>query len=121
MRNTHLGGGRCGWLLALLGPELIRRNQRRFEELRLTDKILERSLDAIREALSEGPLTRPDLARRLARKDIPTEGQAIAHIVYHASLKGLICFGPDEGSKPTYVLLQEWANTSDAPAKPLRN
>ena len=36
------------------------------------------------------------------------EGQARPHLIARAALEGLICFGPDRGNEPTYVLLSDW-------------
>src|SRR5207247_632445 len=36
-------------------------------------------------------------------------GQAAAHLVAFAALRGLVCRGPDRaGDEPTYVLLDDW-------------
>lgn len=112
MRGTlHLiAADDLGWLLGLLGPHFIAKGERRYQQLGLTKPIREKSLTAIRHALREGPLTRAALAERLARK-FPVEGQAIAHLVGHAALSGLIVAGPQQGGKPTYVLLDDWAET----------
>jgi hypothetical protein len=98
-----------GWMLALFGPIFIRGGQRRYNQLGLDPEIHRRAAQVIRETLTQrGPLTRPELAGALAAQGIPVEGQAIAHLVRHAALESLICFGPMRAGKPTYVILEDW-------------
>ncbi len=98
-----------GWLLALLGPLFIARSARRYRELGIDGDVRDRAAEIIREALaSQSPQTRPELAAVLANRGIPVEGQAIAHLVGYAAMRGVICFGPRRGARPTYVLLQDW-------------
>lgn len=98
-----------GAWLAFFGPIFIRGNQRRYNQLGLDSEIHRRAARVMQEALSQrGPLTRPELAGALAAQGIPVEGQAIAHLVGHAALEGLICFGPLRAGKQTYVILEDW-------------
>lgn len=104
-----------GWLLSLFGPLFIKGNQRRYAQLGLDEETLKRGVHIIRETLaSQGPLTRDELAERLAGQGIPTAGQAKAYLMFHAALLGVICLGPDRGSKPTYALLSDWAEIGQA-------
>jgi len=111
MRGTlHLVPSRdLGWLLPLLGPIFIRGSRRRYEGLGLTGEVWDRALPAMIRILGEhGPLSRPDLARKLTEEGVPTEGQRVPHLVRRAALEGLVCHGPEIVGKPTYVLLQDW-------------
>jgi hypothetical protein len=56
----------------------------------------------------EGPLTRSEIAERLARRGIRTEGQAAFHLVALAALKGHVCMGPDRGGESAVVLVRDW-------------
>ena len=97
-----------GWLLPLLGPIFNRPSRRRLE-LGLDEEIGARGVRAIRDLLAGwGPLTRAELAGHLSARGIPTAGQAMAHLIHRATLEGVICRGPNCGSKPTYVLLDDW-------------
>jgi hypothetical protein len=119
MRGTlHLLAAEdLGWLLPLLGPVFVRKSRRRYAELGLTDDICAEAIRAIRDILGdEGPTTRAELARALAERGIPTEGQAAYHLLRRAGLEGLVCFGPDLGREPTYVLLEDWAQVGAAMA-----
>ena len=65
------------WLLSLHGPEFIRKSKRRYEQLGLSEEICIKAVEAIRNILtSESPLTRAELAEKLSKIGIPTEGQA---------------------------------------------
>ena len=99
-----------GWLLPLFGPVFIAGDQRRRAELGLDEDTCARGIRAIRDALADqGPLTRAELVEQLAVRGIRLEGQARPHLLGRAALEGVICFGPDRGAEPTYVLLSDWA------------
>ena len=98
-----------GWLLPLLGPVFVAGDRRRREELGLSEELCLRGMGIMRSVLAnEGPLTRAEIVQRLATNGIHLEGQARPHLLARAALEGLICLGPDRGSEPTYVLLNDW-------------
>lgn len=72
---------------------------------------------------STAPITRAALVQRLgdAGIKISPKGQAPAHLVVAASLRGILCCGPDAANgKSTYVLLDEWIpRQSGTPKDPL--
>jgi hypothetical protein len=110
----------AGWLLALLGPALISKGGRRDAELGLDEDTFARALRLIRRALDrDGPLTRPELAERLAAAGVEPSGQRIAHLVHRAGLEGLVCHGPDRGAEPTFVLLEDWTSGAAVPPRRL--
>jgi hypothetical protein len=101
-----------GWLLPLLGPVFVRKSQRRYAELALTEARYADAARLIRASLhSHGPLTRSELAEQLAGRGVSLEGQALYHTLRRAGLEGAICFGPDRDGEPAYVLLDEWVAT----------
>lgn len=100
-----------GWLLALLGPVFIAGDRRRREELGLDEDTCARGIKITRNVLAEqGPLTRAELVEQLAIHGLRLEGQARPHLLSRAALEGIICFGPDRGTEPTYVLLSDWVD-----------
>ena len=97
------------WLMALLGPEVVRLGERRYRQLGLSPAIRERALHVIRRVLiARGPQTRAELVEALAGQDIPTVGQAAYHLLHHAGLLGVICYGPDRNGVETYALVDDW-------------
>ena len=100
-----------GWLVGLLGPRFAAGNRRRRLQLGLDDRLCERALEVLPAVLAGGPLSRAELVRGLAAKGVRIDpgGQAPAHLVGLAALRGLICRGPDlDGDEASYVLLEDW-------------
>jgi Winged helix DNA-binding domain len=99
-----------GWLLPLLGPIFVAGDRTRRAELGLDEDTCTRGISAIRDILAnQGALTRAELVEQLAvRTGIRLEGQAAPHLLFRAALEGIVCLGPDRGSKPTYVLIDDW-------------
>ncbi|HEV3462457.1 MAG TPA: winged helix DNA-binding domain-containing protein [Actinomycetota bacterium] len=113
MRGTlHLVAAEdVGWLVGLLGPRFAAGNRRRRLQLGLDDRLCERALEVLPAVLAGGPLSRAELVRGLAAKGVRIDpgGQAPAHLVGLAALRGLICRGPDlDGDEASYVLLEDW-------------
>src|SRR2546421_3087502 len=100
-----------GWLLPLLGPVFIAGDRRRREELGLDEETCIRGIRILRNVLAQqGPLTRAEIVEQLAIHGLLLEGQARPHLLSRAALEGIICFGPDHGTEPTYVLLSDWVD-----------
>ena len=113
MRGTlHLVAAEdAGWLVGLLGPVFAAADRRRRLQLGLDDGLCERALEALPAVLAAGPLSRADLVRGLAAEGVRVDpdGQAPAHLVAYAALRGLVCRGPDlDGDQASYVLLEDW-------------
>ncbi|MBV2367000.1 winged helix DNA-binding domain-containing protein [Streptomonospora nanhaiensis] len=108
----------AGWMVGLLGPVFVAKTARRRAELGLDDDLCARAESAMADLLFGGrALTRAELVDELVKADVPVppSGQAPAHLVSYASLRGLICRGPDrEDGEPTYVLTREWVGTWDS-------
>jgi hypothetical protein len=119
MRGTlHLvPAADVAWLVRLLGPAAVRSGRRRRQQLGLDDGTCDRALAALPEVLAAGPLTRADLVTALAAAGVHVEptGQAPAHLVGFAAASGLVCRGPDDGTEPTYVLLDRWVPGAGGP------
>ncbi|HTL34409.1 MAG TPA: winged helix DNA-binding domain-containing protein [Kofleriaceae bacterium] len=110
MRGTHHFVARedVRWLIALMGPLMIKRNERRNRELKLDEKTLTKALTTLERALAGGNhLTRAETVAVLERAKIATDGQRIAHIIYRAELEGLVCSGVRKGKQITIALLDE--------------
>lgn len=104
-----------GWLLPLLGPGFMRGTRRRRAELGLDEATTARGVALLRDALAAaGPLTRAEIVERLGARGLRLEGQSAPHLLGYAALAGVVCCGPDRDGKPTYVLLDDWADRGRA-------
>ncbi len=64
---------------------------RRLRQLGVSEAQAERAVELIVRAVSDdGPLTREELAERLAARDIPVGGQAIVHLLHRAAMEGRV-------------------------------
>jgi hypothetical protein len=120
MRGTlHLlAAADAGWILGLLGPIFAAAGRPRRAALGLDDELCERALAGMREILAAtGPLTRAELVRRLAAGGvaIDADGQAPAHLVAYAALRGVVC---RVGNGPAYALLDDWLGATPRAIEP---
>jgi hypothetical protein len=101
------------WLAALTTPQLLTANTRRLSQEGVTQSAAERGVAVIERSLAEeGPLTRLQLRDRIAAAGVRTEGQALVHLLFLASLRGLIVRGPMVGRQHAYVLVHDWLGQS---------
>jgi hypothetical protein len=104
------------WLQALTTPPLLTGSVRRLTEEGVPPRDADRGFAVIERSLAaEGPLTRAQLRERIARAGVRTEGQAMGHLLYRASLRGLVVRGPMVGRQHAYVLVRDWLG----PQKPV--
>jgi hypothetical protein len=97
------------WLHALTAPTQITGNLRRLAQEGVSPDDAERGVSVMERALAdEGPLTRDQLRECIAAVGVPTERQALVHVLMRASLLGLAVRGPMVGSKHAYVLVRDW-------------
>lgn len=96
-------------LHALTTPQLRTGSDRRLAQEGVSARALARGIDAIVDALgSEGPMTRDRLRQVLDAVGVRTTGQALVHILYRATLDGLIVRGPMIGAEHAFVLRADW-------------
>ncbi len=104
------------WLHALTTPPLLYSSARRLQQEGVESDAAERGMKTIEKALAEeGPLTRPQLRDRLDSAGIRTEGQALVHLLFLATLRGVAVRGPMVGSEHAYALTRDWLG----PQKPV--
>jgi hypothetical protein len=104
------------WLHALIAPTLFTASARRLAQEGVRPDAAERGVGAIERALSEdGPLNRLQLRARIDAAGVPTEGQALVHLLLLASLRGIIVRGPMLDGQHAYALVNDWLG----PSKPV--
>jgi Winged helix DNA-binding domain len=97
------------WLHALTAPRLLTANARRLAQEGVSANAADRAVAVIERSLAQdGPLTREQLAERIAAAGVPTEGQALVHLLMLASLRGLAVRGPMVGGRHAYALVRDW-------------
>ena len=102
------------WLHALTTPPLSVGNARRLAQEGVGASAAERGIGVIERSLAdEGPLTREQLRERIAGAGVRTEGQALVHLLFLASLRGLVVRGPMVGRQHAYVLVRDWLGEAE--------
>jgi hypothetical protein len=97
------------WLQTLTTPPLVPANARRLAQEGVAPAMAERAVDVIARALADaGPLTRDALRERLMAADVVVAGQAFVHLLFRASLQGVVVRGPMIGGQHAYVLVRDW-------------
>ena len=98
-----------GWLHALTTPQLATGVRRRLEQEGVPPDAAERGITAIVEAVAtDGPLSRTALRPRIAAAGVRTEGQALVHVLYAATLRGLLVRGPVVDGEHAFALARDW-------------
>ena len=97
------------WLHALTTPPLETSCSRRLRQEGVSEADAERGVETIARALAEeGPLSRPQLRERLDTAGVPTAAQALVHVLFMATLRGVAVRGPMDGNEHAYVLVRDW-------------
>jgi len=96
-------------LHALTTPQLRKTSDRRLGQEGVSPDAMQRGLHAIIKALGDdGPMTRAQLRVVLDGARVPTAGQAFAHVLFRATLDGLIARGPMLAGEHAFVLVADW-------------
>ena len=104
------------WLHALMTPPLRASSDRRLAQEGMDHRAAVRGVAVIERALGDaGPLTRHDLRERLSSAGLPVAGQALIHLLYRASLEGVIVRGPMAGREHAYALTRDWLAPAPVP------
>jgi hypothetical protein len=103
------------WLHALTTPPLLTSNSRRLRQEGVSVESAEKGVGVIERALAEeGPLSRPQLRERLDAAGVPTAGQALVHLLFLATLRGIAIRGPMIGKEHAYALTRDWLGEPQA-------
>jgi hypothetical protein len=101
------------WLLGLTAPARSATSARRLGQEGVSPRDAERAVAIVERALAaEGPLSRAELAERIAARGIRTEGQATPHLLMLAALRGVAVLGPLRDGEQAFALTRDWL---DAP------
>jgi DNA glycosylase AlkZ-like len=101
-------------LQAVTTPPLQTASARRLEQEGVPPRDAERGIATIERALGDdGPLAAEQLRERVAAAGVRAEGQALYHLLFQASLRGLIVRGPMLERKHAYVLVRDWLGTPE--------
>jgi Winged helix DNA-binding domain len=103
-------------LQALTTPPLLTSSSRRLKQEGVSVDAAARGVETIARSLAdEGPLTRAQLRERLDSAGVPTAGQALVHLLFLTTLRGIAVRGPMVGREHAYVLVRDWLG----PQKPV--
>jgi len=76
-------------------------------------------VESILDELEEGPLTREELATRVAERLGPRVRPSIEHswggVIRVASVEGLVCYGPERGRTVTFTRCDRWVREGGRP------
>jgi DNA glycosylase AlkZ-like len=101
------------WLHAVTTPPLQTGSARRLRQEGVPPADAEHGIATIERSLTdEGPLNAEQLRARVAADGVRAEGQALYHLLFQASLRGLIVRGPMVSGKHAYVLVRDWLGES---------
>jgi len=104
------------WLLPAIGERAIQQDQGRRKQLGIDDTMCERAnKELARHLAEEGSLPRSRIAEIFGSLSIPNEGQAVPHLLYQASYKGIVCRGEDRGKDSYYAPLSDWVTLDHTP------
>jgi hypothetical protein len=97
------------WLHALTTPPLLTSAARRLRQEGVSVDDADRGVKTIERALvTEGPLTRAQVREHLDAAGVPNAGQALIHLLFLATLRGVAVRGPMAGREHAYVLVRDW-------------
>ncbi len=95
------------WMLDLTSGNIRRQMNSSSKALGLDQKIYDHCNDILRSVLKQKHLTREQIYDSLRQHGIETGTMRGLHILMNAELDQVICSGKNQGSKPTYALMDE--------------
>jgi hypothetical protein len=97
------------WLQAITTPPLFTQSRRRLAQEGVPPDDAERAIAEVERSLAEdGPLDRYQLRERIDAIGVRTGRQAMVHILFAASLRGLVVRGPMVDGRHAFVLVRDW-------------
>jgi hypothetical protein len=96
------------WLHSLTAPRMAAGNTRRLAQLGLDEAATRRGVEAVLEAVAEGPKTRAQLRSAVDAVGVPTAGQCLVHLLFAASLHRHLVRGPVIDGEQCFVAADDW-------------
>ena len=113
--TLHLVRSADYWMLhRLTTPQLETGCARRLAQEGIPPAAADRAAGLIERFLSDGPLTRAQLAGRLQSAGVRTDGQALVFLLFLTSLRGITVRGPMIGKQHAHVLARDWLGAPPA-------
>lgn len=103
------------WLHMLTAPRLVTGNARRLAQLGLDESMTSRGVNAVREAVAEGPKSRRELRAVLDAAGVLTAGQALVHVLVAATLREHLVRGPVLNGEQCFVDAERWLTRPPVP------
>jgi Winged helix DNA-binding domain len=104
------------WLHPLTTPQLATGNARRLEQEGVSPAQAERGADLVVASVTrQGPQTRAQLRDLLDDAAVPTQGQALVHVLVKATLRGGIVRGPMVDGEQAFVAVPDWLGDPPVP------
>jgi hypothetical protein len=102
------------WMLKLSEARMLKKAEARMMGLNIDESLVNFCKDLFREALRDkNVLTRQEMMALLEKEGITTKEQRGYHLLWQAAQRGVICMGPMQEKKQTFMLLEDW--TSEGP------
>jgi uncharacterized protein YcaQ len=99
----------AGWWLPIFEPGIEKWSRRRLSQLGMPAGQEDKALRVIARALAEeGPLTRPEVAKRVVEAGVELNEHTRLHVVGLAVTTGVACLGPDRGKTTCLVRREDW-------------
>lgn len=99
----------AGWMLPLFEPRIEKWQRRRLDQLGMAGTKQDKALRVVERVLErEGPMTRPEVAERVASAGIELNPQTRMHIAGLAVTSRIACLGPDRGRTTCLVRRDDW-------------
>ncbi len=110
-------------LQALIAPWQRTAAMTRLAQLGIGAALADRAVGLVDRWLADdGPLSRTALRERLLSASIPAEGQGLVHVLFRASLDGVLVRGlvPRAGAEQLYVRVADWLPEAPAAVEAVR-
>jgi hypothetical protein len=103
------------WLHALTAPRLVNGIASRLAQLGVDQNTARRGVEAVVAAVSDGPRTRAQLRVVAGEVGVPTQGQALVHILAAASVHEHLVRGPVLDGEHCFVDARRWLSDFTIP------